>query len=510
MGTIRFAIALIVAKLGIVVLKMLGSGGTDFPGKVAIKICPDFLDRIEKPRKIVGVTGTNGKTTVANLISDCIRSMDIDVLNNAAGSNMDSGIATCLARGVSLFGRVKYGTAVLEIDEKSVRRIFPYVEPDILLVTNLSRDSIMRNGHPEYIQQILTHYMPRRTKLILNADDLLASGVSPSNSRRYFGIAEMPGDKKQNTNLIDDNAICPVCNKRLAYRYNRYSNIGKAYCPSCGYKAPEYDYKGELITAEEAGVAKGEGTGKYVKVSSDKRQEVFPLIHDSVFNMYNEVAAIATLIEMGVRLMDIRNCITNMAVTSSRYNVKDLGAIKVISMLCKEKNAYAATRVFEYIAGQPGDKEILLLNNCIGDTKHWSENTCWLYDCDFELLNESSIKRIVVYGDRALDLKFRMLLAGINESRIICVEDYRDAADKLKYFEGDNIYVLYGTDSLKVGREAARRAEELALEAFPFNGRKDKVEEEAPAPIEFTGEEFLSFEDIEDTVANQQREDIGQ
>ena len=72
MKKLRFLIALWTAKLTKLLLRLFRRQGTYFSGKVAIKLCPDFLGRIGRPRTVIGVTGTNGKTTVCNMISDLL------------------------------------------------------------------------------------------------------------------------------------------------------------------------------------------------------------------------------------------------------------------------------------------------------------------------------------------------------------------------------------------------------------------------------------------------------
>lgn len=455
MGKFRYGIALLAAKLSVFALKVTKHNGTNFPGIVALKICPDFLRYVKKPKTIIGITGTNGKTTVSNMVNDLLKQLGLSVLNNGMGSNINSGITTCLISGVTLFGREKYDTAVLEIDERSARVIFPYIQPDILLVSNLSRDSIMRNGHPEYIKYILERYMPEKTRLVLNADDLIASAVSPENPRIYYGIDRMEGDDTECRNLINDMQICPKCHTKLKYKYIRYSNIGKAYCPNCDFKSPEYDCVAENVDI-------GNMTMHYRGFDDELD---FKLMNPSVFNIYNQVSAIAILQQMGYSLSEIKEAMEKTHITASRYGVRRLGDKTVRNILCKEKNAYAASRVFEYVSKQPGVKEILLYNNCIGDTHHWSENTCWLYDCDFEFLADDKIKQIVVYGDRGLDYKLRLMTAGVPEERITYVENPADGIGKLKMPPEDNIYVFYGTDSFALGMKTMQETE-AAVQAW--------------------------------------------
>lgn len=454
MGKLRFFIALWVAKLSIVALKITKHNGTNFPGVVALRLCPEFLKYIGKPEKIIAVTGTNGKTTVSNLIVDALAMDGKHPVNNRMGSNINSGIATSLIQACGLSGRCGEKLGLFEVDERSVRRIFPYMIPEYMIITNLSRDSIMRNGHPEYISDILTRYIPKSTKLILNADDLICSGVAPDNDRVYFGIEKMPGDIAECINLINDFQICPKCRSRLKYEYLRYSHIGRAYCPECGFKAPDYDYAGHDVNFEDMTIKIDDGSGT----------ETYKLLNDSVYNIYNVVSFVALFLELGYSRSQIRDFLDNMSIVGSRYDEMKAGDRTIYMMLAKDKNAFAGSRVFDYISQSEGSKEIIIMNSCRGDAEHWSENICWLYDCDFEFLNKDDIKNIIVCGPRVRDYRLRLLMAGIPEERISYTENELDTPSKLKLDDSNDIYVLYGTDSIDLGYKVAGKIKRMLEE----------------------------------------------
>ena len=452
MHKLRFLAALAAAKLSIIALKITRHNGTNFPGVLALRICPDFIKHIGKPKKIIAVSGTNGKTTTCNMILDALAMDGKEVVNNRMGSNINSGIATSLIQNATITGRCRLDMGVFEVDERSALRIFPYLRPDYMLITNLSRDSIMRNGHPEYIQGILTKYIPRKTKLILNADDLICSGVSAENERVYFGIEKMPGDKNVCDNLIQDFQICPECRHKLEYEYVRYSHIGRAYCPHCGFRAPDYDYAGCGVDLDAMTIQVRED-GHHGETAT------YRLLNDSVYNIYNVVSAVALFRELGYSREKIQEFFAKMNIVGTRYDIREVKDKKIHMMLAKDKNAFAGSRVFEYIAQTPGIKEIIIMNSCQDDAVHWSENICWLYDCDFEFLNNDSIKNIVVCGPRVKDYRYRLLLAGVPDEKISYTDKEIDSPDQLKYLENDNIFVLYGTDSITLGYKVAERIE---------------------------------------------------
>ncbi len=147
-----------------------------------------------RPKTVIGITGTNGKTTVSNLVEDVLAQCGYDFTCNRAGTNVATGVASSLIANSTLFGRPKKELAVFELDERSAPRILPYLKPDLLLCTNIFRDSYKRNAHVEFILDILNQYIPDSTRLVLNADDLLCSSLKPHNRRAFFGIDLLPGE----------------------------------------------------------------------------------------------------------------------------------------------------------------------------------------------------------------------------------------------------------------------------------------------------------------------------
>ena len=129
MNKFRFYVALWMAKLALFTMGILKYKGTNFPGQLAIKICPEFLRYIGKPERIIGITGTNGKTTVANMVIDSLREDGIYPLNNSYGSNIHTGIATALLKDTGFWGKSKKEMAILEIDERAMPLIMPYIKP---------------------------------------------------------------------------------------------------------------------------------------------------------------------------------------------------------------------------------------------------------------------------------------------------------------------------------------------------------------------------------------------
>lgn len=422
---LRFRVAMLAGKAAMIAQRLLGMNATYFPGKLAIRLCPDFLGRIEKPKTVLGVTGTNGKTTCCNLLLNILTDQGYDVISNKLGSNINAGIASTLIGGSSITGRARHDVALLEIDERSSKRIYPYVKPDYVLCTNLFRDTVTREAHPEFVFHLISDSLPKESKLILNGDDLLSSRLAPQNERVYYAIARMPSDAAVCENIVNDMRLCPQCHAPLQYEYVRHHHIGHAHCPQCGFASPEAKYEAQL------------------QEQSMKLEETsYPLMGDSLFNAYNLLGVVALLKEFGLSSQQIQESLKKINIVESRYSSEKIGQTTVITHMAKGKNAVACSCVFDYVRKEPGTKEIILALDDYFDRKGSSENICWYYDTDFEFLNDASIKRILIGGVRAEDLKLRLLIAGVPEEKIVCTHSEMDTPELLK-LDTDTIYILH-------------------------------------------------------------------
>lgn len=441
--TLKYYLAFYLAKLSVVALKIIRRDATQFPGKLAVTICPDFLKMIEKPKTIIAVTGTNGKTTVCNMIEDCLKANGYEFIDNQLGSNTNSGIASTFIKGANLRGKQKKNMAIFEIDERSAIRIYPFMTPTYLICTNLFRDSLMRNAHTEFISNILTSNIPKETKLILNGDDLIVSNLAPENERVYFGINRLETDTDTCENIARDIIVCPKCDSKLEYDFVRYNHIGRAKCSKCDFKSPKIDYEVTNINLEN----------KTMLVKHEEQEEQYDLINNNIINIYNMLATITLLKELGLNKEQINPILKKQKIVDTRYSKEKVGNIEVITQLAKGMNPIACSRAFDYVRKESGNKAVFVLLDDLHEAANGSENIAWHYDTDFEFLNDDSIKQILTAGARYLDTKVRLEMADIPMEKVICQRDEVSLVDKLNIEGIDKIFILHDLYSIKLKEE---------------------------------------------------------
>lgn len=451
---LKFYIVLYLAKLSRVALKLIGRDATYFPGKLAVTLCPDFLGRIDKPKKIMGVTGTNGKTTVCNMIEDCLKENGYKFIDNHLGSNINSGLASTLIEGSSLLGKQKKDLAVFEIDERSAVKIYPYITPTYLVCTNLFRDSLKRNAHTEFISNILTNNIPKETKLILNGDDLIVAGLAPKNERVYFGIDRLETDLEKCENIVRDITVCPKCDTKLEYDFVRYNHVGRAHCPKCEFASPKINYELTNIDFEKM----------EMWVKDEGNEEKYNIINNNIINIYNMLATITVLKEMGLTRNQINPVLKKQKIVDTRYSKEKVKNIEIITQLSKGMNPIACSRAFDYVRKEEGNKAVFVLLDDLHEAANSSENIAWHYDTDYEFLNSESIKQILTAGARYLDTYVRMQMADIPKEKIVYGRDEISLVDRLNLEGIDKVFILHDLYSIDLKNQIKKKIEEKILE----------------------------------------------
>lgn len=460
MSRIRYFIALWASKSAYILLKLLKRNATMFPGYLALKICPDYLAQTKKSPNVLCVTGTNGKTTTTNMVADILSESGYNVVSNRYGSNINTGVATALTHSVNVFGKPKIDVLALEVDERFSRLILPFIKPDYLIVTNLFRDSIKRNAHPEYIFSILDTYVPKTTKLILNADCLQSSQLLKDNERVYFSIDRLPTDVTECVNLINDFSFCPKCNEKLKFNFLRYHHIGNAYCPNCDFKS--YDAKYHLTNIDY--------DNQSITVSIDGKEDSYPMVNRALYNIYNELAAISLMNEFNVDTEKVKDYLRKISVTQTRYKEGKVGNTAIIRTMAKGQNSVSCSRTLDFVGHEEGEKSVFIMIDDLFERKDSSEFIGWIYDADFEFLNTPEMKQVILAGPRCFDYKLRLLIAGLPEEKILCEEDEFKAI-KLIDKNVSKFYLLHDTSTYDLACEVEEKIIE-DFKAFNENGGK--------------------------------------
>lgn len=452
---LRFYITLWISKFAMWVYKLRGQERNDRPGLLAFKLCPDFLRYIKKPPIVITITGTNGKSTTSALINNKLVQEGYKVSFNDWGANLYAGFALNLMRCVNIFNKSTYDVSVLEADERTLDISMGQIEPNYILVTNICKDSLRRNGHPEFIFDIVDRtfdILGDKTTAILNANDPISSQLAKKSKRVFYGMTDINANPFENG--VKDIAVCPNCGELIRYNYRLYRHLGDFYCPNCDFKTPEIKYYAKSVDLG----------GRKMTIEENGEDFEYPLISDAVFNSFNVLSCIAVLRELCKSKEEIAKFLETQQVTKIRETCVEYNGIKYYTYGAKSQNISAASTVFEYMAKEPSDKNVVLLLDELQDKNHPTETLTWLYETDFEFLNSPNIKKIIVGGHMFLNHKLRLLLAGIPEEKIICVESESEIPNYVDTEGIEKVYVLFEIDCVTKARNMRDAIVEKAKE----------------------------------------------
>ncbi len=379
------------------------TSGTSFIGMIMLKLYPDFLRHTSKyiKKEKIAVTGTNGKTTTAGILSHILETQGNTVIHNEKGANMLTGIANTMALSIYPFKRFDY--TVLESDEAYLSKLYDYLDTNYLIVTNLFRDQLDRYGELNTTAKKIQEAINKNPniKLILNADDPIVVNFQTLGEEHpiYFGFENIEFMEKDIESKAPMELFnCSQCGEVLKYHKRFYAQQGHYYC-DCGYTRPICNYVASAQIYNDYSI---------IKVQHDDKEYELKTYLTGVYNAYNVLAAAVMALELGYE--DLQEALDTYQSVFGRCETKVIKGHKAVIQLIK--NPTGASEVLKTV--NPDNDILIAINDNYADGRDVS----WLWDADFELLQSAS-KRIITTGVRAYDMAVRLKYAGIDNVRVI-------------------------------------------------------------------------------------------
>lgn len=400
----RKFLAIILCRILTAVGKLVGKG-TSLPGKYALKLCPDVLRRIEKPKVIVAVTGSNGKTSTVEMLAAVFKAGGKSVAYNAEGSNQIEGVTTMILNSCTLGGKMEQDVLLIESDERYAKHTFRYFHPTHYVITNLFRDQLTRNGHPEWVFDAISQSVFEDSTLILNADDPMISQFGYQREKViFFGLEHCETDKPTFSGIYHDGAYCPLCGKPMEYDGYHFGHMGFYRCSACGFARQKPDY---AVTA--ADLTKGQITLN--------GGDTVSLAFKSLYNVYNILAAYATARALGIDGRTVCGALNDYILKNGRYVEFTLGAHPGTFLISKHENSVSYDMSIDYILAQKKPCSVVVIVDAVS-RKYFTSETSWLWDIQFERLNSELVENIYLCGKYCNDLAMRFSFTDIPAEKL--------------------------------------------------------------------------------------------
>ncbi|MCQ2545744.1 MAG: MurT ligase domain-containing protein [Clostridia bacterium] len=431
----KFKLALLISKLAAWGINLVAKGrGTNLPGKIALKLDPEFISHIKglDPDKTIFVTGTNGKSTTTNLMAHVFNKSGLKVAANLEGANLIGGVIVSLLKNIGLSGELNADIVLMETDERFLPIIHKQLPARHLCVTNVQKDQVQRNGEPEIIWRKIASVVDENMTMYVNGDEpnALSLGLRAGKCVKY-GVDRNSSSFDKQGDFFSVTMPCPVCHEPIEFAAYNIDNIGPFKCSVCGFGGGLNDFQATDIDFD----------ARTFKVAGTK----YDFKYSTPYFLYCYVAALAVARSFGVSEEKISEAFSDFALQGGRMETIKAGGKDIKYLRMKQENPETVQSALNVIADDTTRKVFLLgLDELVDFDPHYT-NTFYTFDCDFRRLVNSGVEKCICFsGTVAYDAGLRMLYDGFDEEKLVILPTNDDEAifSELAKCECDNVYLI--------------------------------------------------------------------
>ncbi|AGF71318.1 putative secreted protein [Corynebacterium halotolerans YIM 70093 = DSM 44683] len=343
-------------------------------GLVANAIDPTIMEQLSGERPAVLVTGTNGKSTTTRMLAAALRRR-YSVATNDGGDNMDAGIISALLAGRDA------SHVVLEVDELHVPSVADRLNPQALVLLNLTRDQLDRVGEINKIERALRATVAAHPDMLViaNCDDVLMTSVA-FDAPNVVWVAAGAG-------WTGDSVSCPRTGGHVVRDGDDWWAV-RQLPDGREFRRPTPSW-----TVSDTGLAGPAGEADFILQLPGRA------------NRGNATQAIAAAVEgFDVPLGDAVAATEGVDNVAGRYSTVKLGDREVHLLLAKNPAGWQEALS---MVDRSADGLVIAVNGQVAD----GEDLSWLWDVRFEDFEDLSVKAA---GERGTDLAVRLTYAEID------------------------------------------------------------------------------------------------
>ena len=367
--------------------------GVMVTGRIILKLVPTAVSELSRNRKIVLISGTNGKSTTTSLIYHALATKSA-VASNFTGANLFAGITAALGQNRSA------SVAALEVDEMVMPWAIEETKPRLIVLLNLGRDQLDRLSEVRMValkwKQSLA-LLPSYCAVFADADDPFVTWAARDCVNVIWFTAGAIGHI--------DASTCPECGVILNWSADK-----STYSCECGFRKPnpEWILRGSELSGPN---------NQQINVRS-----AIP----GAAALGNAARAIVVAKTFGIDTSAASDAIAKVSSVDGRFGKLKIGQTNFRLMLSKNPASWRETLT----TSASGPKALALVVNANAQD---GKDTSWLWDVDFTPL---AGRTVVATGERRLDLSARLTVNNIAHRIAV---DEKDAAKILGAQEADLI-----------------------------------------------------------------------